>query len=288
MLDSPSGAFGSSLLTAPGTKPRSVSPAPFSSALLNTAPTTPGRVGITSFPQTGYGTALDYYTAQSAVPSATIALQQSQARTGAGFATAGQQLQRDALHQDYGIQTSKLGNAVGGVDVAKKLAAELLGLQNAGFDIDSLEANQRAATQDRGLRSDATARGAYTTPGLKSDLGDVQSNLANTQGRIGLSRKEADLRYRQTQDELDRRAKDLGLDRKAYDAQLQQGLAKLNLDGIITASDLAAAITSGDFQQQQIAESIIRQAQQNAAYFPQGSGVTTSPTYGAGGRMRVQ
>lgn len=227
-----------------------------------------------------------------------------------GLSTQDYQRELGYIANLLGLNTQDYNREYGYTHTLEDLAFELLGLQNRGFDIDTVMAQQGAQVGERKARSSATARGAVNTPGLGFDLTDIANELTNRLGQIDVGRNMAGRSFRETQAglknkrgalgtgyqrealglenrrgalgtgyqreqlgyaeqqaqlrdnaaQLDLRAKDMGITATEYRQRLDNGLARLNLQNVMTVDQLMSAITSGDFQKQQIAEQIIRQA----------------------------
>lgn len=198
-----------------------------------------------------------------------------------------------------GLSEEDFKRTSGTLDTLGTLASEALALQLQGIGVDETSAKQLADVNTRQVLSDATARGAVPAPGTQQAFTDIQNQLVNQLEAFGINRKESERGFRElmtnlterkgqlgtdfqretlglknkqqqardAEKQLGLRAKDLGLQKDQLRTALQQGLAKLNLDTVISIDELMGAIVGGDFKQQQIAEDIIRQATDAAGYF---------------------
>jgi hypothetical protein len=162
-----------------------------------------------------------------------------------------------------------------------------------GLQVQRNQANLGAEQTTGNLNSDATARGAYTAAGTNTQRTDIQNNLAQQIAGInieqeklqtGTERSQSNLLFDQElgrmstaeqqarlgdrQKTLDNEAAKLGVQGDILGAQLQQGLARLNLDQTMSVGQLMDAMSSNDAQQQALAAQIIQQAVGAAGYFP--------------------
>lgn len=173
-------------------------------------------------------------------------------------------------------------------DTLQALASQLLGLQQGAVN-QNYNSNRRnqlsSVTATGGLQSRnniLTLQDLYGTQ--QNQLGQLQQGYDQTLAGIAEAKRSAESAYGKTKlglehdlqlnenqrAMLDLDAKELGLSREKALAAMKQGLAKLNLDTVMSVQDLYDAMEMGDFQTQQIASQIINQAKQAylGGYFP--------------------
>ncbi len=203
----------------------------------------------------------------------------------------------DYYNQLLGLLGNDLSGTLGYQDKLQTLASQLYGVNQA-------EVGTAADIQRRNQISSAVGSGALQSKGNIQSLADIYTNrdyglsklktgfeTANAgfdearrsaqtgfeQRQLGI-KHELDLNADQLK-MLDLTAKDLGLSRDKALSAIKQGLDSLNLSSVLDVQDVFDALSSGDFQRQQIGEQIVRSATSayGAGYFGNGS------AYGASG-----
>lgn len=268
---------------------------------------------------TGYQQALNYYTGQYQPQLATLDLQGTIDQNHLGQFYAQNQLAQSQAgqngsfaNQDYGLGMENIGNQRAGIGIDTNYWQQMLAsngtlanLSNQLLGLNTQDITNQAQAATRNQTSQAVANGALQAKNTVSNLADIitQRDLgigkAQNQNQTMLTNlNQQDYRYQRAIDMnanqlkgLDITAKQLGLSRDKALASINQGLARLNLDNTIGAQDLFDAMQSNDYQRQQIADQIIREATQgySAGYFgnpsspgsysgtPQGTSSTRPP-----------
>lgn len=244
-----------------------------------------------------------------------VALGQLQNQGAIGYAYANENLQSGILNQGYGFDQDRLGLAQQGLGIQQQaadrginnadqymnLAAQLFGLNNTGINLSQEQFDIGNADYLRGILGDATARGAVQTPGYRSDLSSNAQTVKNQYGQFDNQRGVLGVNYEKeklslseqkqqaidTKKGLDLKAQELGIDAKELEANLTNGLQKLNIDTMFTVDSLMNAILQGDFEQQIIAGNIINQALGMAPYLQQMGIGTPAPMAYSGNSQTV-
>lgn len=183
--------------------------------------------------------------------------------------------QTNFLNRNYAIDLAKQGLRLQGIDIDRAantrdldhlgiqetIARQRHGLGIRGTNFDEADINRQAAGDMRRLNSDATARMAFTAPGVNEGRQDITSAQQSAIDRLNTVTREGihlDLNERlvglwhqrdQVKDtgaKLDLAAKAVGLDRDSLKLQLEQGLAKLNFDRVMNADQLIEGLFSTD------------------------------------------
>lgn len=138
-------------------------------------------------------------------------------------------------------------------------------LRSLGLDMDRLNLTARRDT--RLVKSDATARGAWNAPGLGRNLQEINEALFNSAGQVNIQREGVNTRANEqvasAADQramLQREASSYGLRAEQLDAQLQAGLARLNLDQSISVLDVMQMVNSGNTDLANLGRSILDQS----------------------------
>lgn len=263
----------------------------------------------------GMSRALDYYTAVNGPAFAQNDMTRDSLLRQIGMAEANQQTRTGYLNQDFSrgnqridVQRDALGidragnqRNLGYLDQLQGFAARLLGLQTNDVGISRRQAWAETDQAQRQAKSSATARGAYSAPGLGISLNDIAGQLTRTgqrldvqqgQNQLGFDRESASIANQraQTKDQaatLDIRARELGLDRADLQTSLDRGIEQLNLDTYINTNDLMDAMASNDINRRMTAEQIFRQALDSADVFgklPAGKVPRAAPRISTGSR----
>lgn len=174
-------------------------------------------------------------------------------QTNYGLDQRGLGLDRQQLGIDRGAAARALANTIEQERLARAMTGNQKKTLGLGYEKDT-----------RGERSDATARGALTTPGTRTNLKDMYGNflLGNERLDLGL---ESDLlgireqrnQARDRQKALDLESKRLGLNSDQLSSQLDQALDQLGLGNLMSTNDIFSALSSGNAQQAGLARQIM-------------------------------
>ena len=191
-----------------------------------------------------------------------------------GSISAGNSEQAGYLNQGYGNQMSQLRVNADTNMYDQNVVNQLMGQNTASynnllsqFGLQEAEARNQSGVQRRAATSDAVARGAYGGAGTGQDFTDISSALANQLGMFGAKREGAGIDYRTETINLEKRKNDLTQQGKIYGLQgeqfgiaLQQGLAKLNLDNVLSLNTIMEQVYSKDQQTAALAASVVEKA----------------------------
>ena len=197
-----------------------------------------------------------------------------------GLVNQGYGTQTNLMNQNYGNQMGQLRVNADTNMYDQNVVNQLMGQSTAGynnmlaqFGLQEAGARNQAGIQRRSASSDAIGRGAYGTAGTGQDFTDISSNLANQLGMYGTQREKAGIDYKTETINLEKRRNDLTQQGKIYGLQgeqfgiaLQQGLAKLNLDNVITVGNLMDSINSKNTANAALTTSVIQQALAASGY----------------------
>jgi len=235
--------------------------------------------------------------------------------------TAGEELQRYLLNQQYGSQAA-LNGAHGNLLNAQErnlnaqygftgregdlklagAAADRAYIDKSRLNIDQLRQlygeqkaneiaglNQRADVNRRDINSKATEAGAFLFPGRGQHINDVNNDLANATQNSELSFRDKLLSLDNRGNELDNRnakldlvAQEVGLDRDKARAALDFGLANLGYERFVDANKLLDMLNSTNAQQQAIAQSIVERATKMYQQYQNGAVGDQYATYAGG------
>jgi hypothetical protein len=183
-------------------------------------------------------------------------------------------MQRDYLNQGYGNQMGQLRVNADTNMYDQNVVNQLMGQNTASynnllsqFGLQEADARNQSDVKRRAAASDAIARGAYGGAGTGQDFTDISSALANQLGMYGAKREGAGIDYKTETINLQKRRNDLTQQGKIYGLQgeqfgiaLQQGLAKLNLDNILSVGNILDQINSKDQATAALMSSIVERA----------------------------
>lgn len=220
----------------------------------------PGASQIMRWMQSQYGPQDQYYQSQ-----------QDALLNQLGMVNAQYDTQRGYLNQNYGFDQRDLGFDRQALAIDRgAIARQLADLVQQEEIIRGLDANSRKAlglqySQDvRSEKSDATARGAFTTPGTRTNLKDLfgELMLGNERLDLGLRRDILDLNSRRSslQDQrkmLDIQSQRYGVGSDRLRSQLDQALGALGLDRMTSVNDIFAALNSGNSQRAALAQQLL-------------------------------
>lgn len=151
------------------------------------------------------------------------------------------------------------------------LMPQYRGLSKSELDNTIAQAQAKAQTEQRGINSDYTSRGAFLAPFRRMDISDSEkarlaaeqsANIGYQRDQLGLTEKELGLgRSRSGVDDenqkLDLAAQRIGISADKLRANLDQGLSQLGYSNFINVNDLLSKIDSNNLQQSQLARQIM-------------------------------
>lgn len=185
----------------------------------------------------------------------------------------------DFLRQNYGLDTralgldrSQLGIEQGAAGRQHKNTFEQERLAKAMTENQRRMLGQQYTEGVQGAKSEATAAGGFSAPGLRTGLTNLFGNLGLGVQRADLGLESDLLGIRETrasakdrQRSLGVEAQRLGLRADQLQSQLSQGITNLNLDSVMSVNDLFSALGSNNMQQQAMARQIMDQILQLSA-----------------------
>lgn len=188
-----------------------------------------------------------------------------------GFADAQYDTQSRYLNTNYGLSQRDLALDQRGLGIDRAaIARQLADTIQQEEIIRGLDANSRKALglqydQDqRQERSDATARGAFTTPGTRQNLKDLFGGLmlGNERLDLGLRSDMLDLNSRRAslrdqRKQLDLQGQRYGLSGDQLRNQLNQALDQLGLSRMTSVNDIFDALNSGNSQRAALAQQML-------------------------------
>lgn len=188
-----------------------------------------------------------------------------------GITNAQYDTQSGYLNTNYGLDQRSLGLDRQGLGIDRAaIARQLADTIQQEEIIRGLDANSRKALglqydQDqRQERSDATARGAFTTPGTRQNLKDLFGGLMLGNERLDLGFKSdmLDLRSRRAglrdqRKQVDLQAQRYGLSGDQLRSQLNQALGQLGLDRLTSVNDIFDSLNSGNSQRAALAQQML-------------------------------
>lgn len=234
-------------------------------------------------------------------------------------------LDRESLGVDANLTKGQLANLDKLRAILGKrygLAGEDLDVQLAQLGIDENKLRDMAKRYTFDLRSNLTARGAFSTVANERGSGRIDRDLQYGLGGIENQRKSADINYRGTilgldeqgigydnqglalnarlanigidNKRLDNALTKIGLDEEALGNALTDGLRNIGLGEFTTINGLLDAIGGTNVQQAELARTIFEQLLQYSSLPPEvlaalmeglgvGEHITTAPTGSAGG-----
>jgi hypothetical protein len=192
----------------------------------------------------------------------------------------------------YGIDREKFNQNVGYQNRLGQFNFQSFGVTKADLARQAAQTQADADRQQRGLRSDLTAAGAYTSQGgregrrdidtarasqlrgidlqgqaaqigFERDQAGIQNTIANLTSDFkasGLTTAEQKARLQDRLSALDLKGRELGVSGRELSSRLEQGLASLNLDQIVSMGQLMDAVTSNNAAQAQWANDVMMKA----------------------------
>lgn len=182
---------------------------------------------------------------------------------------ASQLAQSGYLNQDYQTGLAKLGLQDQSLDVQREALARQPGYLGTLHDLANQAYNQQAATNLRGLNSQATAAGSYTSIGAGEGRNDIATQLANQLSRSDTQYNEQLATVADQNKMLDLQAQNLGLDRTQLKTDLDRGLDRLGLSTTLSVSDLLTKLNSSNIEDQMLAQQIFNAALGSSDYYSQ-------------------
>lgn len=188
-----------------------------------------------------------------------------------GLTNAQYDTQTGYLNTNYGLDQRNLALDRRGLGIDRAAIARQLAdsIQQEEI-IRGLDANSRKALglqydQDqRQERSDATARGAFTTPGTRQNLKDLFGGLMLGNERLDLGFRNDMLDLKSRRASLRDQRKQLDLQGQRYNLsgdqlrnQLNQALDQLGLSRLTDVNSIFTALNSGDAQRAALAQQMI-------------------------------
>lgn len=188
-----------------------------------------------------------------------------------GITNAQYDTQRGYLQTDYGLDQRNLALDQRGLGIDRgAIARQLADTIQQEEIIRGLDANSRKALgmqydQDqRQERSDATSRGAFTTPGTRQNLKDLFGGLmlGNEKLDLGFRSDMLDLKSRRAslrdqRKQLDLQGQRYGLSGDQLRNQLGQALDQLGLSRMTSVNDIFDALNSGNSQRAALAQQML-------------------------------
>ena len=188
-----------------------------------------------------------------------------------GLTNAMYDTQTGYLRTNYGFDQRNLGldRQAMGVDRGS-IARQLASLVQQEEIIRGLDANSRKALGKQysedvaSEKSDATARGAFTTPGTRTNLknlfgdlmlGNERLDLGLRQDILGLNDRRGSLQDQRRM--LDIQSRRYGIQGDQLRSQLDQALQGLGLDRMTSVNDIFAALNSGNAQRAALAQQML-------------------------------
>lgn len=225
-------------------------------------------------PPTPYQRYLDQYTRQNAPDLQNF---QTQGQLGANrldLTLAQQALSGGGMRQQFGFDMRGLGLDRQALGLSANAARRGLGFTRQEEAImrqqlanSQNQAQAAAGSQVWDTRSEATASGAMTAPGLRHDLAETYGNLFLTResNQLGFDRDLLGLRERRgsLRDQLRNtrlEAQRLGLREDELRAGLRSGLRQLRLDTSLSINDILSGLSSNNASQAALYRQILEQA----------------------------
>lgn len=190
---------------------------------------------------------------------------------------ASQLSQSGYLNQDYQTGLAKLGLQDQSLDVQRAALARQPGYLSTLHDLANQSFNQQADTSLRGLNSQATAAGSYTSIGAGEGRSDIANQLANQLSRSDTQYNEQIASVADQNKMLDLQAQNLGLDRTQLKTDLDRGLDRLGLSTTLSISDLLTKLNSSNIEDQMLAQQIFNAALGSSDYYSQFYNPSQSP-----------
>lgn len=225
-------------------------------------------------PPSPYQQNVDLFTRQFAPDLANFSTQGQLLGNRMDLTLAQQALSGGQLRQQFGFDLAGLGLDRQGLGIQANAARRGLRFTRREEQImrDQLansqsQANSQAEGQTWNARSDATAAGAMTAPGIRHDLGQIYGNLVLTReaNQLGFDRDLLGLRERRgsLRDTLRNtrlEAQRLGLREDELRAGLRNGLRQLRLDTSMSVNDILGGLSSNNAQQAALMRQILEMA----------------------------
>lgn len=171
------------------------------------------------------------------------------------------------LQQDYQTQLARSGLSQQQLGVQRDALARQPQYLSSLHDLTNQSLNQQAGVARRAVDSSATARGAFTAPGVNQFRTDITDQLANQIGQSDTRYNEQVSSIADQNAMLDLQGKNLGLDRNQFKTELDRGLERLGLTNALSVADLTAKLQSTRIEDQAIAQQIINAAMQSSDYY---------------------
>jgi len=168
--------------------------------------------------------------------------------------------QRNGAFGQYQNQIAGLNVDIAGNNSQQAIMRALANINSQGYQNTSNEIANQAMQQRRAATSDATARGAYGTFGTGQDFTDIATNQQDKLRGAENSYLTQQNSVMRNLNELNTQAQKYQMQPAVFENQLQQALTKLGVDQTMSVSQLMNMVSSNDFQQATLANSIIEKA----------------------------
>lgn len=251
--------------------------------------TQPAPAPVTTSP---FQAATNAYLAAAQPDLAKLQLQNNGFNRNMGFAYQGQGLQQQQLQNQYQSQLGDVNAQLGSnaisqagadrlipyYDQLSGLADQTLASQMRDFGVQEDQSRLVSRKDQAANISDATSRGAITAPGTGQQRGFIdesltnslrsimegknQATIGNTKEKLGYEENKAKARDQKAQLVLE--AQNLGTKPEQLRASLQNGLAQLGLQTMMTVDDLMDGLAQNNLQALSIYNSAIQQGGQYA------------------------
>jgi hypothetical protein len=203
---------------------------------------------------------LGVYASQYAPDMAHLDFQAQLARNQIGMVRGQGRLGAQDLRSQFGLDMQGVGLDRQGIGIGRDAA-------NRRIRNTQLQANSDAGQEVRGARSESTASGAMSAPGIRNDMANIYGNLVfqRERNQLGFQRDLLGIReerntQRDTLRNLDLEAQRLGLRSDELRMGLRTGLRNLRLDTTMSVSDLLGSLSSNNQQRAALARQILDQA----------------------------
>jgi hypothetical protein len=217
---------------------------------------------------------LGVYASQYAPDMAHLDFQAQLARNQIGMVRGQGRLGAQDLRSQFGLDMQGVGLDRQGIGIGRDAANRRIRntrqeerIARGLFRNSQLQANSDAGQEVRGARSESTASGAMSAPGIRNDMANIYGNLVfqRERNQLGFQRDLLGIReerntQRDTLRNLDLEAQRLGLRSDELRMGLRTGLRNLRLDTTMSVSDLLGSLSSNNQQRAALARQILDQA----------------------------
>lgn len=180
-------------------------------------------------------------------------------------------MSESALRSGNAADQRLLGNQAQSTAIQRAAAArqipylgQMRGYEHGDIKLGQDAANLTASHDRRMANSDATSRGAMITPGHRDDMSEIDQALMNQMlgfnidaDRVNTSFDEQEAQARDRSAILDQEAASYGIKGQQLRASLEQGLANLNLQGVMDVNGVMDMLASNNVDQALVGRHII-------------------------------